>query len=363
MMFRLPSWLGWPRLDYFLLGTLMLLAIAGLFILYSASEQDNATIIKQATRFGIGFTVLAVFSQVPPHLFRIWTPWVYGLGMVLLLATWMFGEGRGANRWLNIGVIRFQPSEIMKLAIPMIIGWYFQTRVLPPGWRDSLVVVVMIVVPAFLIYRQPDLGTAILIIVSGFITLFLAGLRWSYLAGLAATATVATPIAWYFMHEYQRSRIRTFLYPESDPLGEGWNIMQSTIAAGSGGITGKGWLNGTQSHLEFLPERSTDFIMAVLAEEFGLIGVMALLFIYCLIVYRCMIIASLARDTFGRLLAGTLGLTFFVYVVVNCGMVAGLLPVVGVPLPLISYGGTSIVTLLAGFGLVMSIYGHRKFTH
>ena len=362
MQLRLPTWLGWPRLDYFLLGMLLFLSIAGLFVLYSASEQDSATIIKQATRFGIGFTALAIISQVPTHLFRLWTPWLYGLGVLLLLATWLFGEGRGASRWLNIGIVRFQPSEIMKLAIPMMIAWYFHSRVLPPSLRDSLVVVGLIAIPATFIIRQPDLGTAMLVILSGCITLFLAGLRWRFIAGLALSAAVAAPIVWHFMHEYQRGRIRTFLNPESDPLGEGWNIIQSTIAAGSGGITGKGWLNGTQSHLEFLPERSTDFIMAVLAEEFGLIGVTLLLFVYCLIVYRCMVVASLARDTFGRLLAGTIGLTFFIYVLVNCGMVAGLLPVVGVPLPLVSYGGTSIVTLLGAFGLVMSIYGHRRFT-
>lgn len=362
MRLRLPNWLGWPQLDYFLLGTLLFLATAGLFVLYSASEQDSATIIKQMTRFGIGFTTLAIISQVPAHLFRLWTPWLYGLGLLLLLATWLFGEGRGAARWLNIGIIRFQPSEIMKLAIPMMIAWYLHQRILPPNWKDSLVAVVLIALPSALIIMQPDLGTAMLVILSGCITLFLAGLRWRFIAGLAATMVVAAPIAWHFMHDYQRSRIRTFLDPESDPLGEGWNIIQSTIAAGSGGLTGKGWLNGTQSHLEFLPERSTDFIMAVLAEEFGLLGVTLLLFVYCLIVYRCMIVASLARDTYGRLLAGTVGLTLFIYVLVNCGMVAGLFPVVGIPLPLISYGGTSIVTLLGGFGLVMSIYSHRRFT-
>lgn len=365
MSFRLlywPNWLGRPRLDYFMLVSLLVLVAGGLFVLYSASEQDSATIIKQLTHFGIGFAALAVISQVPPHLFRLWTPWLYGFGLLLLLATWLFGEGRGASRWLDIGIVRFQPSEIMKLAMPMMIAWYLHHRVLPPNWRDSLVVVVLIAIPTILILRQPDLGTAMLLVLSGCITLFLAGLRWRVIGGLFLSSAVVAPIAWHFMHEYQRSRIRIFLNPESDPLGDGWNIIQSTIAAGSGGLTGKGWLNGTQSHLEFLPERSTDFIMAVLAEEFGLIGVLLLLFVYCLIVYRCMIVATLARNTYGRLLAGTVGLTFFIYVLVSCGMVAGLLPVVGVPLPLISYGGTAVVSLLAGFGLVMSIYGHRRLS-
>lgn len=283
------------------------------------------------------------------------------LGIVLLLVTWLLGEGRGADRWLDLGVVRFQPSEIMKLAVPMMVAWYFHPQTLPPSLRSSLFALALLGVPAFLIAEQPDLGTAILIAVSGAITVLLAGLRWRYILGLAAIAATAAPVLWYVMHEYQRNRVRMFLDPEADPLGAGWNIIQSKIAVGSGGLMGKGWLNGTQSHLEFIPERHTDFILAVLAEEFGLLGVVLLLICYLFITGRCCYIAAMAKDTYARLVAGSLGFTFLVYGVVNCGMVSGVLPVVGVPLPLISYGGTSIVTLLAGFGMLMSIHGHRNF--
>jgi len=291
----------------------------------------------------------------------LWTPWLYGAGLLLLLLTWFIGVGRGASRWLDLGLIRFQPAEIMKLAVPMMVAWYFHPLSLPPSFRATLIAFVLLAVPAVMIVGQPDLGTALMIAVSGCITIFLAGLRWRYIVALAGLFTAAAPVVWYFMHEYQRDRVRIFLNPESDPLGSGWNIIQSEIAVGSGGLFGKGWLNGTQSHLEFIPERHTDFILAVLAEEFGLLGVGLLLLTYLFITARCGYIAGLAKDSYSRLLAGALGLTFFVYVVVNCSMVSGLLPVVGVPLPLISYGGTAIVTLLAGFGILMSIHGHRNF--
>jgi rod shape determining protein RodA len=281
--------------------------------------------------------------------------------VLLLIATWLVGVGKGANRWLDFGVIRFQPSEIMKLAVPMMIAWFFHPLSLPPSLRATLVAFFLLLIPALLIARQPDLGTALLIGVSGCITIFLAGLRWRYILGLGALAAAAAPALWYVMHEYQRNRVRTFLNPESDPLGSGWNIIQSKIAVGSGGLFGKGWLNGTQSRLEFIPERHTDFILAVLAEEWGLIGVAVLLLLYVVITGRSSYIAGTAKDTYSRLLAGSLAYTFFVYVVVNSGMVSGVLPVVGVPLPLISYGGTSIVTLLAGFGILMSVHGHRNF--
>jgi rod shape determining protein RodA len=343
-----------------LLGLLLLMGF-GLVVLYSASGERMDVVYRQGVRMAVGLTAMLVLSQVPPHVLRIWAPWLYSLGIVLLLATWFAGVGRGADRWLDLGLVRFQPSEIMKLAVPMMVAWYLHPRRLPPDTVSILVSVVILAVPAVLIARQPDLGTALLVGVSGGLALFLSGLQWRVVFGLAGLAAAAAPALWMVMHEYQRNRVRTFLDPESDPLGSGWNIIQSKIAVGSGGLLGKGWLNGTQSRLEFIPERHTDFILAVLSEELGLLGVLFLFAIYLFIAARGLYVATLARSTFARLLAGSLSLTFFVYVLVNAGMVSGLLPVVGVPLPLISYGGTSIVTLLAGFGILMSIYGHRHF--
>lgn len=357
----IPGWVKWPQLDMPLLAGLLLLMSFGLIVLYSASGENMDVVYRQMVRLGVGLAALLVLSQVPPHIFRIWTPWLYALGIVLLLATWMFGVGRGADRWLDLGLVRFQPSEIMKLAVPMMMAWYLHPRRLPPEPVSIIVSCVILAAPAVLIARQPDLGTALLVAISGGFALFLAGLQWRVIAGMVALAAATAPALWMVMHEYQRDRVRTFLDPESDPLGTGWNIIQSKIAVGSGGFTGKGWLNGTQSRLEFIPERHTDFILAVLSEELGLLGVLFLFAAYLFIVGRGLYIASMARSTYARLLAGSLSLTFFVYVLVNAGMVSGLLPVVGVPLPLISYGGTSIVTLLAGFGILMSIYGHRNF--
>jgi rod shape determining protein RodA len=333
----------------------------GLLVLYSASGQDQGMVLRQALRLGFGLLVLVILSQVPPNVLRSWTPWLYGIGMVLVAATWVVGVGKGANRWLDFGVLRFQPSEIMKLAVPMMVAWYLHPRILPPGWKDSLVAAAILGLPAVLIARQPDLGTALLIGASGAFTLFLAGLRWRIIIGFAALGLAAAPALWMVMKEYQRDRVRTFLQPESDPLGQGWNIIQSKIAVGSGGLAGKGWLNGTQSRLEFIPERHTDFILAVISEEFGWLGVTALLALYLYVIGRGLYIASQARDTWSRLVAGSLAMTLFVYVLVNGAMVSGALPVVGVPLPLISYGGTSAVTLLAGFGIMMSAWGYRKF--
>ena len=357
----IPSWVKWPQLDIPLLLGLLLLIAFGLAVLYSASGESMDVVYRQGTRLGVGLAALLVLSQVPPHILRIWTPWLYALGLVLLLATWFIGVGRGAERWLDLGLIRFQPSEIMKLAVPMMMAWYLHPRRLPPESVSILISFVIMIVPAVLIARQPDLGTALLVAVSGGFTLFLAGLQWRVMFGMVVAAAAAAPAFWLVMHEYQRDRVRTFLDPESDPLGSGWNIIQSKIAVGSGGWTGKGWLNGTQSRLEFIPERHTDFILAVLSEELGLLGVLFLFAIYLFIAGRGLYIARMARNTYARLLAGSLSLTFFVYVLVNAGMVSGLLPVVGVPLPMISYGGTSIVTLLAGFGILMSIHGHRYF--
>ena len=358
---RLPTWVGAPRLDPVLLILLLLIIACGLAILYSASDQDMAMMNRQAIRMGIGLVVMLIISQVPPRVLRAWTPWLYFLGIAMLLATWWLGVGRGTQRWLDIGLFRFQPSELMKLAVPMMLAWYLHPKVLPPAWKVVGISLGILMIPTLLIARQPDLGTSLLVAASGIFTLYLAGLRWRVLFGLAGLLAAAAPILWLIMKEYQRDRVRTFLNPEADPLGHGWNIIQSKIAVGSGGLTGKGWLNGTQSHLEFIPERHTDFIMAVLSEEFGLIGVTLLLLLYVMLIARGLHIASNARDTGSRLLAGSLSLTLFVYVLVNGGMVSGVLPVVGVPLPLISYGGTSAVTLLAGFGMMMSIYGHRKF--
>jgi rod shape determining protein RodA len=357
----IPPWLGFPRLDYALLTALLVIMGVGLLVLYSASGQDQGMVLRQALRLGFGLLVLVILSQVPPNVLRSWTPWLYGIGMVLVAATWVVGVGKGANRWLDFGVLRFQPSEIMKLAVPMMVAWYLHPRILPPGWKDSLVAAAILGLPAVLIARQPDLGTALLIGASGAFTLFLAGLRWRIIIGFAALGLAAAPALWMVMKEYQRDRVRTFLQPESDPLGQGWNIIQSKIAVGSGGLAGKGWLNGTQSRLEFIPERHTDFILAVISEEFGWLGVTALLALYLYVIGRGLYIASQARDTWSRLVAGSLAMTLFVYVLVNGAMVSGALPVVGVPLPLISYGGTSAVTLLAGFGIMMSAWGYRKF--
>ena len=357
----LPGWVKWPQLDLPLLAALLLLMAMGLFVLYSASGGSMDVVYRQGVRLGVGLVAMLVLSQVPPHILRIWTPWLYGLGVLLLLATWFFGTGRATNRWLDLGLIRFQPSEIMKLGVPMMMAWYLHPRRLRPDAVTVLTSVAILAVPEVQIARQPDLGTSLLVAVSGVFALFLYGLHWRAIFGMAGLAIAAAPALWFVMKDYQRQRVLTFLDPESDPLGSGWNIIQSKIAVGSGGLVGKGWLHGTQSRLEFIPERHTDFILAVLSEEFGLVGVLLLFAVYLFIAGRCLYIAALARITYARLLAGSLGLTFFVYVLVNAGMVSGLLPVVGVPLPLVSYGGTSIVTLLAGFGIMMSIYGHRNF--
>ncbi|HJP98079.1 MAG TPA: rod shape-determining protein RodA [Rhodanobacteraceae bacterium] len=351
-----------PRIDLPLAIALLLLAAMGLTVLYSASDLDTGTVIGQAARFLIGAVLLLVVSRIPPSLLRAWTPWFYVLGVLLLVVVKVLGEGQGASRWLDIGVVRFQPSEIMKLAMPMMVAWYLHPRPLPPRWRDISAIGVLLAVPVVLIVKQPDLGTALLVAASGVFVLFLAGLQWWKIGAMATGLAASAPVAWHFMHDYQRERVLTFLHPENDPLGSGWHILQSMIAVGSGGLLGKGFNQGTQSKLEFLPEHTTDFIFAVLGEEFGLIGVLVLLTLYAFIVGRCLWIAANARDTYSRLLAGAFGLAFFVYVVVNGGMITGLLPVVGVPLPLVSYGGTSAITLLVGFGVVMSIHAHRKLT-
>jgi len=355
------DWQHILHLDAALLFGLAVLSTLGLFVLYSAAASDEHLLIRQIVRLSLAFSAMAIIAQLRPQWMERWTPWLYGIGLLLLLAVLVAGDiGKGAQRWLDLGFVRFQPSEMMKLAVPMMVAWYFSDKRLPPtGWR-LVIAGALIVVPVMLIAMQPDLGTSLLIGSAGFFALFLAGLSWRLLGSLALVAAAGTPVLWHFMHDYQRQRVITFLNPEQDPLGAGYHIIQSKIAIGSGGVFGKGWLNGTQAHLEFLPERSTDFIFAVLGEEFGLVGIGVLLLVYSVIIVRSLYIATQAQDTFGRLLGGSLAMTFFIYIIVNTGMVTGLLPVVGLPLPMISYGGTSMVTLMAGFGILMSIHTHRK---
>ncbi|KPK57814.1 MAG: rod shape-determining protein RodA [Gammaproteobacteria bacterium] len=350
------------HLDGPLLFGLLTVSGLGMFVLYSAGAENIDLVVRQGLRVGLAAFVMLVLAQVPPKFLRLWSPWIFLIGIVLLALVLIMGEiGKGAQRWLDIGILRFQPSEIMKLAAPMMAAWYLHDRPLPPTAREALLVLVFVaLLPAGLIARQPDLGTALLIAVSGILVVLLAGMSVRLILAFGVLALSAAPLLWFNMHDYQRQRVLTFLNPESDPLGSGYHIIQSQIAIGSGGVFGKGWLNGTQAQLEFLPERSTDFVFAVIGEEFGLLGLATFLTLYVLIVARGLYIASQAQDTFGRLLAGSISLTFFVYVFVNTGMVTGLLPVVGVPLPLVSYGGTSMVTLMAGFGMLMSIHSHRK---
>lgn len=351
------------HLDAPLLASLMLLMLAGLTVLYSAGGESMDLVFRQCIRFGAGLTAMFVLAQFPPRSYRFWAPVIYSIGLVLLILVLVAGtEAKGAQRWLSIpGLGRFQPSEVMKLAVPAMVAWFFSERTLPPKLLDVVGALLLLGVPAMLIGLQPDLGTAILIAASGLVVLFMAGLSWRLIAVAVIVVVTAAPLMYFFvMHDYQRNRVDTFLNPEADPRGTGWNIIQSKTAIGSGGIDGKGWLDGTQSRLDFLPESSTDFILAVLSEEFGLVGVSILLIMYLVIVGRGFFISWQAQDTFSRLLASSLTMTFFIYVFVNIGMVSGLLPVVGVPLPLVSYGGTSIVTLLASFGMLMSIQTHRR---
>ncbi|NQZ54816.1 MAG: rod shape-determining protein RodA [Piscirickettsiaceae bacterium] len=349
------------HIDALLLLGLFILMGVGLMVLYSAGDQNTDLIIRQLIRMAMALTVLLILSNIHPDRMRDSAYWLYLAGLILLVAVLVFGhEGKGAQRWLDLGFFRFQPSELMKLAVPLLVATYLAERPLPPTMLRLFVGLIMIVVPSLLIAKQPDLGTALLIASSGVIVLFLSGVSWRIIISFVTVGAAALPVLWYVMHDYQRQRVLTFLNPESDPLGAGYHIIQSKIAIGSGGLFGRGWLEGTQSHLAFLPERSTDFIFSVIAEEFGLVGVGLLLAMYLLVAGRGLFIASQAQTSFARLLAGSISMTFLVYVFVNVGMVTGLLPVVGVPLPLVSYGGTSMVTLLAGFGILMSIHTHRR---
>jgi rod shape determining protein RodA len=350
------------QLDGPLLVGLGLLCLYGLVVLYSASGESWDMVFRAVVRLGIGAVAMVLLAQVRPSQLRKASVWLYAVGIVLLIVVDVMGAiGKGAQRWLDLGFIRFQPSELMKIAVPMLCAAYLHERPLPPSPLALGALAAIILVPAALTAAQPDLGTAILITIAGALLVIMAGLSVWFMAGAAAAAAGLAWVGWhYLLHDYQRLRVLTFIDPESDPQGAGYHIIQSQIAIGSGGLFGKGYMNGSQSQLEYLPERHTDFIYAVIGEEFGLLGLLILLLLYLFIVGRALYLAAQTQDTFARLLAGSLALTFFVYVFINAGMVSGLLPVVGVPLPLVSYGGTSMVTLLAGFGILMSLYSHRK---
>ena len=350
------------QLDGPLLIGLGLVCCYGFIVLYSASGQNAGMVLRAVLRLFMGSIAMVALAQVRPQQLRSAAPWIYAFGMLLLIVVEVMGViGKGAQRWLDLGFIRFQPSEVMKLAVPMLCARYLHERPLPPTAPMLAVVAAIILVPAALTAIQPDLGTAILIIIGGLLLVIMAGLPvWYMIAGVAVAACAAW-VGWhYLLHDYQRLRVLTFIDPTTDPQGAGYHIIQSQIAIGSGGLFGKGWMNGSQSQLEYLPERHTDFIFAVIGEEFGLLGLVLLVLLYLFVVARAMYLTTQMQDTFGRLLASSLALTFFVYVFINTGMVSGLLPVVGVPLPLVSYGGTSMVTLLAGFGILMALFSHRK---
>jgi rod shape determining protein RodA len=354
---RPPSTSSRLHIDMPLLVLLLALTGYGLFVLYSASGQSMGAVVRQGRYFLVAYLIMILGAQVSLQRYMRWAPWLYLIGIGTLLGVMFFGVGaKGAQRWLSIGGFRFQPSEIMKLVVPMAVAWYLADRTLPPRFSYVAVSLVLVGLPAALILVQPDLGTALLIAASGLFVLFMAGIGWRYIFGALLLAVASAWPAWQFvLKDYQKQRILTMLNPESDKLGAGWNIIQSKTAIGSGGWDGKGWLRGTQSQLDFLPESHTDFIIAVLAEEHGLRGVLMLMGLYLLILLRGFWIGLRSQTSFGRMMAGSLTLTFFVYIFVNMGMVAGLLPVVGVPLPLVSAGGTSVVTLMAGFGILMAI--------
>ena len=361
---RRASLLQRLHIDGWLLLILLALAAGGLFVLYSASGKNWDILLKQASSFGLGLLAMFIVAQIEPRFMARWVPLAYLAGTSMLLYVELFGyTAMGATRWIHIpGVIRFQPSEFMKLIMPATIAWYLARGSLPPRLKHICISLLLIGIPFVLVLKQPDLGTAMLILASGAFVLFMGGLRWRWISAAVAAAVPIAVAMWYFvLHDYQKRRIHTFLDPESDPLGSGWNIIQSKAAIGSGGVFGKGWLQGTQSHLDFLPESHTDFIIAVLGEEFGLVGICLLLMVYLVLIGRGLFITAQAQTLFGKLLAGSITMTFFVYVFVNIGMVSGLLPVVGVPLPFISYGGTSLVTLMTGFGVLMSVHTHRKW--
>lgn len=350
------------HIDFILLFLLLAISAVGMVVLYSASSESQESMAKQGIFFGLAYVVMIMVAQIPVDFMRRMAPWAYAGGVVLLVLVLVIGVGaKGAQRWLSLGGFRFQPAEVMKLAMPMTIAAYLGTRFMPPRFKHVFFSALLVAVPTALIIDQPDLGTSILVAAAGFVVLFFAGLHWRYIfAAVFMLGASLWPIWHFMMHDYQRTRVLTLLNPEADRLGAGWNIIQSKTAIGSGGFYGKGWLEGTQSRLDFLPEGHTDFIIAVMAEEFGFVGVLVLLGMYLLLIVRCMMIAVRAQDAFGRLMVAGITMTFFTYIFVNMGMVSGLLPVVGVPLPLISQGGTAVVTLMAGFGIIMAVATQPK---
>lgn len=351
------------HIDFPLLFMLAVLTGFGLMVVYSATDGDAEEMRHQITFIGIAYVLMVLVAQIDMRVLRRWAPWMYLGGIALLgLVLFMGTSVNGAQRWLDFpGLPRFQPSEVMKLLVPITVAWYLSSRAMPPRFKHIFWGMFILLLPAAMISVQPDLGTALLIAVSGIFVLLLSGIRWRLVLGAIGLGLAAVPLLWiFYLKDYQRQRVITFLNPEREPLGAGWNIIQSKTAIGSGGLYGKGWLNGVQSRLDFLPEGQTDFIVAVLAEEFGLLGMLFLLGLYIVIIGRGLYIGAMAQDTFSRLLAGSIALIFFVYVFVNIGMVSGILPVVGVPLPLVSLGGTSIITLMLGFGILMSIHTHGK---
>jgi rod shape determining protein RodA len=352
------------HLDIPMLLLLLIISAYGLLILYSAVGQQVEPVISQGVKILVGLVSMVVIAQISPIVYMRLAPWIFLIGLIALVFVYFFGvEVKGSRRWLRIpGIVTFQPSEIMKLMLPLILAWYFQDRHLPPKARHVFWSLMLIVIPVMLIAFQPDLGTSLIIAASGLFVLFLAGVSWRLVFSAIGLGVLTAPALWFVLRDYQQQRILTLLNPERDPLGAGWNIIQSKTAIGSGGLFGKGLFEGTQSNLDFLPESQTDFIVAVLGEEFGLAGIITLLILYLLLIGRGVMLSVQAQDTFGRLLSGSITFTFFVYVFVNMGMVSGILPVVGVPLPFVSYGGTSILTLFLGFGILMSVHTHRRRT-
>ena len=358
------SWYARIHVDPILLLLITGVVLFGLVILSSAVDGNDALLDAQIRRMGMAYATLIIAAQLPPAIYLRWAPFLYVVGLVLLILVLLVGvKVKGSQRWIDIpGLFRFQPSELMKIAVPMAVAWYLQQRVLPPSFKHTMFSLLIIGVPAFLIGVEPDLGTSILVTGAGVAVLLLAGLSWRWIFGAFTLIAAAAPLLWQFvLKDYQRQRILTLFDPESDPLGAGWNIIQSTTAIGSGGVFGKGLYQGSQSYLDFLPEARTDFIVAVVGEELGFVGVVFLLTLYLLIIARGLFLASQAGSTFGRLVAGALVMTFFIYLFVNIAMVSGILPVVGVPLPLVSYGGTSAITLMAGFGIIMSMRTHKAW--